>query len=249
MLKVSKIQVIDGAHRVFIAIDQTIAENNSKLNKADIRDITSRDQEVLAVLVLTDYINSQGVRATSFEVNEIAQSRGLETLAVQETTKLAILPTYRSHDGRGSGNHIPKRPSLRLHPGPQYVVFRNKAIHITWTQGRGETRAFGEFYRQNFLYINNVDGKSIIVTVPAKTSNIDVTLPTRSVQITSWKVIVGASLNDHKFIEFAVSEEMEGTLKFTTTITKYWDRGVNWERCRAYLEKDTGVMNEKKRRE
>lgn len=96
------------------------------------------------------------------------------------------------------------------------------------------------------LAIHNVEGQPPTFSGPNGSSNIDLTLSTRGVTVSEWRVHCSASLSDHQLITFESS--MGGSAAATSThdcpnaAKSYRERGVDWSLFRSVLHSRAGYL-------
>ncbi|GBP95674.1 Retrovirus-related Pol polyprotein from type-1 retrotransposable element R1 [Eumeta japonica] len=100
------------------------------------------------------------------------------------------------------------------------------------------------FIAEHHLHIWNEKHQPSTFSGPAGQSNIDVTLTTRNARIKDWKVMEGASSSDHQLLvfEFGGSREIGAFVDIVNRV-RYRDRGVNWDRFCAHIERDADNLD------
>ncbi|CAG4983664.1 unnamed protein product [Parnassius apollo] len=102
--------------------------------------------------------------------------------------------------------------------------------------GRGPDTEYRKSQMEGFilgrnLLVHNVKGQPPTFHSPNGSSNVDITISTRSVRVAAWKVHEGVSVSDHQLITFGVilgdSRMYDGT-EFSDNGCYFRERGVNW---------------------
>lgn len=130
------------------------------------------------------------------------------------------------------------------HSLPRHFVGRGRVV--------AERRAMMEdFIMARDLVVQNVEGELFTFSTANGESNVDVTLTTRGVHVSQWRV-TDASSSDHRLITFKVdgtnggTEEEASSARRTSVPSeqrRYRDRGVDWARFEAVIHERMGRLD------
>lgn len=118
--------------------------------------------------------------------------------------------------------------------------------------GRGPDTEYRRTQMESFilsrgLVIQNVEGQPPTFHGPNGYSNVDITLTSRGVAVSQWRVHEGASVSDHQLITFVISSHGQRDRdRQREPVTCYRERGVNWARFRHVLHRRMGSLKTRK---
>ena len=158
-----------------------------------------------------------------------------------------------SHD---IGHHIEKMEYvIACLPGRQLLIGVDSNAHSqVWfceerqCVGRGRDNDYRRSQMEEFimgrdLLIHNVMGQPPTYCGPTGSSNIDLTLSTRGLQIGNWKVWEGVSISDHQLITFEIGDGVGNPATTGVLPTRFRSRGVDWSNFCSAIHARVGKLS------
>ncbi|GBP05078.1 Retrovirus-related Pol polyprotein from type-1 retrotransposable element R1 [Eumeta japonica] len=214
-------------------------------------------------------INLGGSADATRELPETARRLGLDLVLVQEqyaaaenliqtgSAPKAGIMTTRANLTITALTHLSTQHCMVVHVGPNdlYVVsgylqysdridpyLEQLNFVLNSLRGRRVIIADGGFIAGRGLTLHNRENQPATFAGARGESNIDLTLSTRGIEVSDWRVLEEASVSDHRLIVFRVdgAERAATSAEPIEEPVRFRDRGVDWDEFERVVQVRVG---------